>query len=245
MKRGQLLLLPNLLSKEADHSLFLPSSVDRGVVKLDGLIAESEKEGRAYLKRFNFPGKKTFRDVRIERFNKHTREVDRLLSPLKEGEVWGLISDAGLPILADPGFQLVRRAHDFGIRVKAFIGPSSLVLALMLSGLVSQRFAFHGYLPKEGTKRLKELEARSLKEKATQVFIEAPFRNRKMLKMLLETLSDETLLCLAWDLTLPTQGVETHRIKAWRKRTLPDIGRRPTVFLFHTPDYINSDATLS
>lgn len=233
MKKGQLLLLPNLLNKEADHTLFFPQSVDRAVSLLDGLIAESEKEGRAYLKRFTYSDGKSFRDISIKLLNKHHQEIEELLKPMKEGQIWGLISDAGLPVLADPGYFLVKRAYDLGVKVKAFIGPSSLTLALILSGLPAQSFAFHGYLPKNYPTLLKELEERSKKEKATQMFIEAPFRNQKMLESLLEILSDETLLCIAWDLTMPTQGVETHPVKTWKKRSLPSIQRRPTIFLFN------------
>jgi len=231
--KGKLLVLPNLLNKEAHHELFLSSSVDKAVSTMQGLIAESEKEARAYLKRFTFPDGRTFRDIPIELFNEHTQEVDELLDPLKKGECWGLISDAGLPILADPGHQLVRRAYHLGIRVHAFIGPSSLVQALLLSGLPAQRFAFHGYLPRSPKDWLKSIEARSEEEHATQVFIEAPYRNEKLLATLLETLHPKTLLCIAWDLTLPTQGVETHPVSAWKRRTLPSLHKKPAVFLLN------------
>ncbi len=232
MPKGQLHLLPNLLSKEAEHQQFLPSSVDRAVATLDGLIAESEKEGRAYLKRFGAP----FREMPILPLNKHSQEIETLLKPMKEGQSWGLISDAGLPILADPGANLVRRAYDFGIIVKAYVGPSSLILALMLSGLPAQRFAFHGYLPKNPTETLQNLQARSEKERSTQGFIETPYRNQQMLETLLKTLSDDTLLCIACNLTCPDQLVETHKISQWKKRSPPNINKRPTVFLFAALD---------
>lgn len=163
--------------------------------------------------------------------NEHTQEIDELLKPLQKGEKWGLISDAGLPILADPGYQLVRRARDLGILVKVFVGPSSLVHALMLSGLPAQRFAFHGYLPRHPASILKNLEARSREENATQAFMEVPYRNQRMLETLISTLSDETLLCVAWDLTMPTQGVELHTIAEWKKRNLPNLHKRPAIFL--------------
>ncbi|NGX39084.1 MAG: Ribosomal RNA small subunit methyltransferase I [Chlamydiae bacterium] len=232
--KGELLLLPNLLNKEAPHELFLPNSVDRAIAKIDGLIAENERDGRRYLQRFTFDRERTFRDLPISLFNKHHREVEELLAPLVQGEKWGLVSDAGLPILADPGYQLVSRARELGIIVKAFVGPSSLVLALMLSGLPSQHFCFHGYLPRRPEQSLQELEMRSRKEGSTHLFIEAPFRNDRLLSTLLHTLSDETLLCVAWDLTFPTQGVETHPVHRWRKRSLPSIDKKPAVFLFHT-----------
>lgn len=232
--KGQLLLLPNLLNKEASHELFFPSSVDRAVQTLDGLIAENEKEGRAFLKRFTYPENRTFRDIPIRVFNEHTQEVEELMEPMRQGQKWGLISDAGLPIIADPGYQLVRRATDLGVTVKVFVGPSAIVHALLLSGLSAQRFAFHGYLPKSPGERLKLLESRSAEEKSTQVFMEAPYRNQQMLEQLLQTLAEETLLCVAWDLTLPTQGVELHPIRAWKKRSLPNIHQRPAIFLFQS-----------
>jgi len=231
--KGELLLLPNLLNKEASHELYLPTSVDRAIDTLQGLICESEKEARAYLKRFKLSGGRTFRDIPLAVFNEHSEEVDPLLEPMKRGEKWGLISDAGLPVLADPGYQLVRRASDFGIRVKAFVGPSSLIQALLLSGLPGQRFSFHGYVPKRNPEeKLRQMEMRSKEEQMTQIMIEAPYRNEKLMETLLATLSEDTLLCVAWDLTLPTQGVETHTIRAWRKRSMPSIHKRPAIFLF-------------
>lgn len=224
---GQLLLLPNLLDKDAsDHRQFFPISVDEAITRLNGIIAENEKEARAYLKRFNAP----FRDFPIRVLNEHTQDIEELLKPMREGETWGLISDAGLPVLADPGYQLVRKARLYGIAITAFIGPSSLVLALMLSGLPAQRFAFHGYFPYEGV--VKKFETRSKEEKETQVFIEAPYRNEKLLTNLISNLIDSTQLCVAWDLTMPTQAIETYTVKEWKGRKLPNIQKRPAVFLF-------------
>jgi len=229
VKKGQLLLLPNLLSKEAHHEVFLPRSVDKAVLSLDGLIAESEKEGRFYLKRFGA----NFREMPIVPFNEHTKEMEELLLPMQKGEKWGLISDAGLPIIADPGYELVRKARDMGVIVRAFVGPSSIILALMLSGLPSQRFAFHGYPPRKETEQwLVDMEKRSSEEKATQVFIVPPYKNEQTLQMLLEVLSSKTELCVAWDLTMPTQSVETRSISEWKKRTLPSLHKKPAVWLF-------------
>lgn len=225
----QLLLLPNLLGADLHHELFLPASVDKAVLSLDGLIAENEKEGRAYLKRFGAP----FREMPIALFNKHHQEVDELLKPIREGGTWGLISDAGLPVIADPGYKLVRRARDFGIKVKAFVGPSAPILALMLSGLPAQHFAFYGYLPKkESEARIQELEQRAKREGATQVVIEAPHRNEQFLEKLLNVLEDETLLSVCWDLTMPTQGVEMHSVGEWKGRSKPKLHKKPAIFLF-------------
>lgn len=232
-----LLLLPNLLDPEGTHHRFLPASVDQAVARLDGIIAESEKQARAFLRRFAFPAPKTFREVPIRLLNEHTKEaeVEALLEPLLRGECWGVVSDAGLPCLADPGALLVSRARRRGIAIEAFVGPSSLVLALQLSGLPAQAFAFHGYLQKEEAaliKQLQMLEKRSAQERATQLFIEAPYRNQKMLGRLLGTLREETLLCVAWDLTMPTQGVISQSVQLWKKQPqLPSIDKRPAVFL--------------
>jgi 16S rRNA (cytidine1402-2'-O)-methyltransferase len=226
--KGKLLLLPNLLDKESLPDLFFPPSVQRAVLRLDGLVAENQKEGRAFLKRM----KADYRNTPIELLNKHQHDLSALLEPIRKGETWGLISDAGLPVLADPGYQLVARAREFNVTIQPFVGPSSIVIALMVSGLPSQRFAFNGYLPRSPKDQIKKLEKRSRKEWATQVFIEAPFRNGKLLDSLLETLDPSTKLCVAWDLTMPTQGVETHTVSIWKKRCRPTLHNKPAVFLF-------------
>jgi 16S rRNA (cytidine1402-2'-O)-methyltransferase len=232
-----LLLLPNLLDPNASHQLFFPVSVDQAVATLDGIIAESEKAARHFLRRFSFPEPKTFREVPILLLNEHTKEneLEALLEPLKRKERWGLISDAGLPCLADPGARLVLRCHALGIPVEAFIGPSSIVLALMLSGLSGQSFAFHGYLERETPLLMKQigmLEERARKEKATQVCIEAPYRSGKLLETLVRTLKDDMLLCVAADLTLPSQQVIVQPVARWKKSPLPALDKTPAVFLF-------------
>jgi 16S rRNA (cytidine1402-2'-O)-methyltransferase len=232
-----LLLLPNLLDEELNHHLFLPASVDAAVASLDGLIAESEKSARRYLKRFTFPSPKTFRDIPIHLLNEHTpeQELGALLEPLKRGKRWGVVSDCGLPCLADPGARLIARAHILGIPMEALVGPSSITLALMLSGFSAQAFAFHGYLERDAAllqKQLRMLEERSKKEKSTQLFIEAPYRNDKMLEQLTKTLGDATMLCTASNLTSPNQQVICKSIKDWKSKPLPPLNDHPTVFLF-------------
>jgi 16S rRNA (cytidine1402-2'-O)-methyltransferase len=227
--KGVLTLLPNLLNKEGDLDLYFPPAVKRIACALDGLIAEDAKEGRAFLKRLGAD----YRNTPILLLNEHTTDLKELFEPLERGEKWGLISDTGLPLLADPGHALVAQARNRGVIIEAIVGPSAIVLALMLSGMIAQRFAFHGYLPKHPEALLKELEARSQKEKATQLFMEAPYRNQRMLETLLATLSEETLLCVAWDLTFPTQGVEMRSVGQWKKRDLPNLHKRPAIFLFN------------
>lgn len=231
-----LLLLPNLLSDQKHHELYLPASVDKAVATLDGLIAESDKEGRRFLSRFQT--KKPVNEMPIALFNEHTpyEDIDFLLKPIREGQRWGLISDGGLPCIADPGSSLVKRARESGIVVQAFVGPSSILLSLMLSGLPGQRFCFQGYIDKDEEKRKKDilrLEKVSKAEQMTQIFIETPYRNRHTLETLLSTLSDNTRLCVAWNLTLSDQGVLSQPVHLWKKSPPPNLEKRNAIFLIY------------
>lgn len=175
------------------------------------------------------------REVRIVELNEHTPpgEVPRLLAPLREGRPLGLLSEAGCPAIADPGAALVEAAHAAGFRVVPLVGPSAITLALMASGLQGQRFAFCGYLPRdagERARRIKELEQRSRREQETEIFIETPYRNDALLGALLETCAPTTSLCVAADLTLPTESIRTQAVAAWR-RSRAALGKRPAVFL--------------
>jgi 16S rRNA (cytidine1402-2'-O)-methyltransferase len=159
--------------------------------------------------------------------------VPQLLRPLREGRPLGLLSEAGCPAIADPGALLVEAAHREGFRVVPLVGPSSITLALMASGLEGQRFAFCGYLPRdagERVRRIRELEARSRKEAETEIFIETPYRNDSLLSALGATCAPTTRLCVAADLTLASESVATKTIADWR-RAPPAIGKRPAVFL--------------
>ncbi len=232
-----LLLLPNLIGNQREHSSFLPESVDNAVKNMDGLIAESFKGGRGYLRRFvDEP-----HNVPLALLNEHTKddEFDFLLEPMVNGETWGLVSDAGLPCLADPGANLIYRARQRGIPIQAFVGPSSLMLGVMLSGLPSQRFSFHGYIPRDKQERvdaIRKMERRSKEEDATQLFIEAPYRNDDVTKALLETLHPKTMLCAAVDLTLSSQMVVCFSVDVWKKRPLPNLNKKPTIFLIYAGD---------
>jgi 16S rRNA (cytidine1402-2'-O)-methyltransferase len=219
-----LYLLPNLLDENLDHDPFLPSSVGEVVCSLDGMIAESERATRRYMKRFT----DKFRDIPIRLLNKHTQEIDSLIAPLQQGEKWGLISDAGLPVLADPGACLIRRLHTLKVPIETLPGPSSIVYALQLSGLPAQHFTFHGYPPKD-EKTLKE-KLRTLPKDQTHLFIEAPHRTDKFLKNLIHNLQEETDLSISWNLTLPSQGVKTQKIAQWKK-AIPSLGKVPAVFV--------------
>lgn len=236
MSKPTLLLLPNLIGDQRHHEPYLPSSVDKAVASLDGLIAESETAGRRYLGRFKEP--KEAQNTPIALYNKNTpaEDIDFLLEPIRKGERWGYVSDGGLPCIADPGAALVMRARQTGINVQAFVGPSSILLALMQSGLQGQQFAFHGYLDKDATKRSKELqqlEKDSKRNNATQIFMEPPFRNQQTMEQILNTLDDSTWLCIAWDLTLPDQGIVTQKIETWKKSPLPNLQKRNALFLIY------------
>jgi 16S rRNA (cytidine1402-2'-O)-methyltransferase len=234
-----LYLFPNLLADVEPHSAHLPSSVDAAVAEIVGLIAESEKQGRRFLRRFTF-GARTFRDIPIRLLNEHSQDSDKkeILKEMMQGGKWGLISDCGMPCLADPGADLVFMAREKGIPVVTFAGPSSILFAIVLSGLGGQRFTFHGYLPKEEeqlVKELKRIEMVSSKEKSTHLCIETPYRNRQLLEKMLSVLDGKTWLCTASDLTLPSQAVHTRQIKDWRRNPLPDLNKRPTVFCLRAP----------
>lgn len=229
---GKLLLLPNLLGDHRHHDLFLPSSVQRAVEKIDGLIAESDKGGRRFLSRFTLA--KPTHLVPLALYNTHTpdADIDFLLDPMKKGECWGLVSDAGLPCVVDPGYKLVARAKELGITVQAFVGPSSIMLALMQSGLPAQQFTFHGYFPHGGREKLIQ---KMLKEPAfTHIVMDAPYRNGFALEELLRFLPDEKQLAVACDLTLPDQIMVTQSVLRWKKAPLPNLKDRPTLFLIGT-----------
>ena len=236
----KLILFPNVLDPSQSHEEFFASGVQEAVLEIDGLIAESEKRGRAFLKRFTFKEPKTFRDVPIRVLSEHTKdhEVVDLLVPILNGEKWGLVSDCGLPCIADPGAELVLKAHQHKVKLETFPGPSSIIYALMLSGLSANSFSFHGYLPRkphELQERLHYLAKHASASGQTQVFIEAPYRTGKLLQDLINCLPPKTLLSLAWNLTLPNQGVMTQTIYEWKKGSMPNLEKSPAVFLFSVP----------
>lgn len=203
----------------------LPGPAITTIRSLGDFIVENAKSARAFLGALDMP----VRELSI----KVIGEERDPLAPLREKRSLGLLSEAGSPAIADPGATIVEQAHTEGYRVVPLVGPSSIVLALMASGLEGQRFAFCGYLPRETAergKRIRELEQRSKREKETQIFIETPYRNEALLAALLETCKPQTKLCTAADLTLPSESVTTKTIEDWR-RTKAAIGKRPAVFL--------------
>jgi 16S rRNA (cytidine1402-2'-O)-methyltransferase len=231
-RRGSLYLLPNTLGDVAPEAVIPAAVLDRAR-SLDYIIAEDPKTARAFLKRI--APTRPLQSIRVERLDHNTKEGDIpvFLEPLLAGGDAGLLSEAGLPAVADPGASLVRLAHEIGIRVVPLSGPSSIVLALAASGLDGQRFAFHGYMAVEQvelTSALKGLEQQSRRLRQTQIFIETPYRNDRTLATMLRALAPGTLVCVAADLTLESETVKTRTVAIWRKEPLKLKGR-PTVFL--------------
>jgi len=232
--KGTLYLVPNTLG-DNDAGEVIPAPVLARLRSLRYLVAENPKVARQLLKRagLTIP----LQDIRIERLDEHTpaSALDALLAPVLAGSDGGLVSDAGCPAVADPGAPLVHLAHQRGVRVAPLVGPSSVLLALMGSGLGGQCFAFHGYLPVEETalvEKLRSLEKESQRLAQTQIFIETPYRNERMMAIVLRTLRETTRLCVASNLTLPDETIATCRIADWRRQAPLSLKDLPTVFLF-------------
>jgi 16S rRNA (cytidine1402-2'-O)-methyltransferase len=213
----------------------LPVSALEKIRTLESFVVENPKSARAFLSAVKMP--RPLQELSLATLDEHTTpdEISALLDPLREGRSLGLLSEAGCPAIADPGAALIEAAHREGFRVAPLIGPSSLMLALMASGLEGQRFAFCGYLPREKDEResrIRALEQRSRKEKETQIFIETPYRNEVLLTSLLATCNPGTRVCVAADLTLPDESIKTKTIADWKKNPAA-IGKRPAVFLLY------------
>lgn len=233
MSKGTLFLIPVPLGPIAPDAHLHPAVLDT-IRPLTHFVVEQAKTARAFLKAVGT--EQPLQALQVAELNEHTRAsaISDLLAPLRAGHDLGLLSEAGCPAVADPGADLVAMAQQENIRVVPLVGPSSLLLALMGSGLNGQRFAFQGYLPAKDvdrSKTLKELESESRKRKQTQLFIETPYRNRAMFDAILAHCQASTRLCVATDLTLPGESIRTQSIAQWKKQTPPDIERRPTVFL--------------
>lgn len=232
---GILYLIPAPLGDEGELSSVLPEQVRLIALSLDSFVAENAKTARQVLKRYGIA--KPLQEIAIATLDEHTpqEKIKELLAPLIAGKDLGLMSEAGCPAVADPGAQLVRLAHEKGIRVVPLVGPSSLLLALMGSGMNGQSFMFHGYLPanhEARVKKLAELERESRSRRQTQLFIEAPYRNQQMLADILTACRPETQLCLATDLTQASESIVTRSVGAWKKKS-PEIHKKPTIFLLY------------
>ena len=232
MPHGTLYLIPTPLGEQSLSHLLPPEVIVRAAA-LEIFVVENAKTARAFLK--SLPTKTPIQALDLKVLDEHTarQDVQALLAPLLAGKDVGLISEAGCPAVADPGAALVRLAHQQGIRVVPLVGPSSILLALMASGLCGQRFRFHGYLPVDKTARksaLLALEKDVAARDETQIFIETPYRNQQMLQTILDSCLSSTDLCLAIDVSLATENIATRTVAEWKKQT-PDLDKRPAVFL--------------
>ena len=232
---GVLYLIPNTLG-ECEPEQVLPSVNFEIIKSIKHFIVEDVRTVRRFLKKID-------KNINIDELqfftlNKHTssEEISGYLAPLKDGFNIGIVSEAGCPAIADPGAEIVRIAQAKNYRVVPLVGPSSILLALMASGFNGQSFAFSGYLPIQGNERIqtiKQLEKRAQNEKQSQLFIETPYRNMKMLEDVLSTCQPKTQLCIACDITLESEYIKAKSIVEWKKEKLPDLNKRPCIFLIY------------
>lgn len=233
--KGTIYMLPCPISEQRDVWDVLPKSNLEVINSLDYFIVENIRSARRFLSRAGIERK--IDQLEFVELNEHTSKVEyveRMLRPILEGRSAGVISEAGVPGVADPGADIAALAHRHGVRVVPLVGPSSILMSVMASGLNGQSFAFVGYLPiKDGerARRLRELERRVREERQSQLFIEAPYRNVKLYETLVSTLSPTLRLTVATDITSPEEFILTLPIAEWRKRGVPEIAKRPTIFL--------------
>jgi 16S rRNA (cytidine1402-2'-O)-methyltransferase len=235
MNSGIIYMIPCPISDERAVWDVLPQANLAVMNSLDYFIVENVRSARRFLSKAGV--ERRIEELEFVELNEHTRsaqDVERMLKPVIEGRSAGVISEAGVPGVADPGADIVALAHRKGVRVVPLVGPSSILMAVMASGLNGQSFAFVGYLPiKDGERqrRLKDLEHRARTEHQAQLFIEAPYRNVKLFDTLLKSLSPQMRLTVAADITSPQEFICTRTVAEWRKSQMPDIAKRPTIFI--------------
>jgi 16S rRNA (cytidine1402-2'-O)-methyltransferase len=232
--KGTLYLIPSTLGEDSPMNV-LPPVIPQVIENLKHFIVEDIRTSRRFLKKVN-PAI-VIDELSFQILNEHTRqeEIPGLLAPLEEGKDVGLLSEAGLPCVADPGSALVGFAHENGIKVVPLTGPSSIFLALMASGFNGQNFAFHGYLPvdkRERIQKIRELEAAAYQKDQTQIFIETPYRNNQMLEAMVQACKPETKICVAVDLTLESERI-IHSTAKRLNLNRPEISKKPAVFLVY------------
>lgn len=233
-KFGKLFLIPTTLGQNEPLEV-LPISVKKAVEDIDFFIVENEKSARRFIKKI--APRKSQPALRLSLLDKYTSEFESksFIDPCFQGINVGLLSEAGVPAIADPGANIVMLAHLKKVQVVPLVGPSSIILAMMGSGLNGQSFAFNGYLPidkLERKKRIKDLEKHSKQNDQTQIFIETPYRNQKLLAELKAALTPSTFLSVAVDLTLSTEYIKTLTVKEWKTENV-DLHKRPCIFIFH------------
>ncbi len=232
--KGKLYLIPITLGENNPDEV-LPQTVKRAVELIDCYIVENEKTARKFIK--SIAPEKAQATLVLSTLNKHTEVTDhnKMIQPCLEGINVGVMSEAGCPGVADPGAVIVKLAHEKGIQVVPLVGPSSILLAMMGSGMNGQSFAFNGYLPIDKSEKksaLKHFEKLSSDKNQSQLFIETPYRNNKLIEDLLQTLHTNTHLCIAADLTLPSEFIKTMRVSDWKKNKI-DLQNRPAIFIIH------------
>lgn len=233
MSPGRLVLVPAWLAADSAPEAVVPGPALQQIRTLDAFVVENAKSARRFLAACGHP--KPMREIGMWELNEHTAPaaVPALLEAALAGRDLGLMSEAGIPAIADPGALLVAAAHERGVRVVPLVGPSSIVLALEASGLEGQRFRFVGYLPAEAVARraaIVDLERQSQRDAETQLFIETPYRNEALLADLLQVCRGTTRLAIAADLTGPTESIRMARVDSWRAQAEP-IGKKPAIFL--------------
>jgi 16S rRNA (cytidine1402-2'-O)-methyltransferase len=233
-KFGKLYMIPVPLG-ENDPSEVLAPTIKATIARIDDFIVENEKTARKFIKRIH--PEKVQANLRLSSLNKHTQpdELLSMIQPCLNGHDLGIMSESGCPGVADPGAVIVKLAHQKGIQVVPLVGPSSILLALMASGMNGQSFAFNGYLPIDKSEKksaLKFYEKLSAEKNQSQIFIETPYRNHKLIDDLTQTLQPNTLLCIAADITLETELIKTQRVQDWKKSKI-DIDKRPAIFIIH------------
>ncbi|SHI82080.1 SAM-dependent methyltransferase [Algibacter luteus] len=231
---GKLFLIPTTLGENEPLEV-LPIKVKQTIERLDTFIVENEKTARRFIKKI--APEKSQPSLKIFHLNKFTDEAElpTFLYPCLNGFNVGLLSEAGCPGIADPGADIVKIAHEKSIKVVPLVGPSSILLALMASGMNGQRFAFNGYLPIDKGERkseIKRLERLSFDQNQSQIFIETPYRNNKMLEDLTSILENNTNVCVACDITLTSEFIKTQTANQWKKNKV-DLHKRPTIFIIH------------
>ncbi|SHJ04003.1 SAM-dependent methyltransferase [Aquimarina spongiae] len=230
--KGKLYLIPTRLGDDVPLEV-LPISIKKVLEQINHYIVENEKPARRFIKKVS--PSKSQRSLVIHTVNKYTdtAEIPSYLTPCLNGESIGLMSDAGCPGIADPGAEVVKIAHEKGIQVTPLVGPSSILLAMMSSGMNGQSFTFNGYLPIDKAERkstIKQLERISLEKNQAQIFIETPYRNDKMLADLKAILHPNTRLCVACDITLTTEYIATKRVEEWNPEEV-DLHKRPAIYI--------------
>ncbi|MFI3264456.1 MAG: SAM-dependent methyltransferase [Rikenellaceae bacterium] len=235
MKSGILYLIPCPIAEAGEVWDVLPAANKSVIDSLDYFIVENTRSARRFLSKTKVAN--PIDSLEFVELNEHSHsgiEIEKMVDPITEGRSAGVISEAGVPGVADPGALVVEACHRRGIKVVPLVGPSSIIMAMMASGLNGQSFAFNGYLPikpPERGKAIRNFERRAQQEGQSQMFIEAPYRNVKLVEQLLSTLAPKTRLTIAMDITAPEEYILTQEVEKWRRTKMPDMNKRPAIFI--------------